>query len=149
VFNGVAFGNGFPDKQPHKIQPSLRNIKKELERSYGSEINIDWSLYSWAKQGVLLLNTAHTVIQGNAGSHLDIWKPFTEEVFHALNTKDNIIWMLWGKSAQGYSSLISDKHHVIFSGHPSPLNRANPFVGSGCFKYCDDILKEDKISWIL
>ncbi len=149
VFNGVAFGNGFPNDPAGKIQPSLRNIVKELYRSYGDDSVIDYSLYTWAGQGVLLLNTAHTVVTGDAGSHLDLWFPFTKRVFDVLNKKDDLIWMLWGKKAQNYSKYIyNNTHTVLTAGHPSPLNRSDPFVGSGIFVKSDEILKTNKIKWV-
>jgi len=149
VFNGVAFGNGFPDNPAKKIQPSLLNIKKELARTYGAGINIDWSLYSWAEQGVLLLNTAHTVVEREPDTHTELWEPFTHTVFAALNEKDGVVWMLWGKRAQKYKELVTNPTHKICeAGHPSPLNRTNPFVGSGCFERVNNALKEP-INWVL
>lgn len=147
AFNGVAFGNGFPDNPALKLQPSLRNIIKEVESSY-SKKEVDPSLYSWAKQGVLLMNTSHTVRYGDAGSHIHIWEDFTKHILHALSKRDDIVWMLWGKYAQDYEDWIQNNtHKIIKSGHPSPLNRSNPFVGSGCFLKCDELLGENKINW--
>jgi uracil-DNA glycosylase len=144
-FNGVAFGNGEPGNPPKKISPSLRNILKEVERSYGD--TPDPSLYSWAKQGVLLINTAHTVEAGNAGSHLELWEAFTNAVLAALIKKDNLVWMFWGNQAKKYDAYKVTKHTGMYAGHPSPLNRVNPFVGSDIFTECDKILGNEKIKW--
>ncbi len=146
AFNGVAFGNGLPDTPSDKIQPSLRNILKEIKRTHN--INPDPSLYHWAKQGVLLINTAHTVIKGDAGSHLDVWESFTDTILKILNNRNDIIWMLWGGNAHNYDYAITNPTHTIIkTGHPSPLNRTNPFVGSNCFVECDDLLGLNKICW--
>jgi uracil-DNA glycosylase len=147
AFNGVAFGNGFPDNPAEKLQPSLRNIIKEVQRSY-PEREIDTSLYSWADQGVLLMNTAHTVRYGDAGSHIHLWEDFTKHILYALSKRNDIVWMLWGAYAHAYEGWVqNDTHHIIKTGHPSPLNRTNPFVGSGCFLECDRILGDNKINW--
>ena len=146
VFNGIAFGNGFPDERAEKIQPSLRNILKEVKRTHA--VNSDPSLYHWAKQGVLLINTAHTVMKGEAGSHLSIWEDFTATVLNTLNNKNDIVWMLWGRYAHDYDYVVTNPtHKIIKTGHPSPLNRTNPFVGSDCFKQCDELLGDKKIIW--
>lgn len=147
AFNGVAFGNGFPDKPATILQPSLRNIIKEVERTYPGEI-VDPSLYSWAEQGVLLLNTAHTVVYANPGTHIDIWADFTKHVLLALSKRDNIVWMLWGKYAHEFDIWVQNTtHHIIKTGHPSPLNRTVPFIGSDCFVQCDTILNKERINW--
>ena len=140
-FNGLAFGNGAPSEDLTKgISPSLRNILNEVERTEGSRPNPN--LYAWASQGVLLINTAHTVVRGQAGSHIAMWSPFTRSVIEALNKKDNIVWLLWGSHAKFYGDLVTNESHVkIESGHPSPLNTAHPFVGCGCFEECNNVLK--------
>lgn len=140
-FNGLAFGNGSKkDNRVKGISPSLRNILSEVERTEGSRPNPN--LYGWAAQGVLLLNTAHTVIRGEAGSHLSMWSPFTTLIINALNSKQDIVWLLWGTHAKSYGQYIINKSHVkLEAGHPSPLNTSHPFVGCDCFKDCNNILK--------
>ena len=58
--NGLAFSitNGRP------LQPSLRNIFKELCDDFGCDRPTTSDLTPWAKQGVLLLNTTLTVEAG-------------------------------------------------------------------------------------
>lgn len=150
-YNGLAFGNG--DRTESKLQgisPSLRNVMKEVNDEYDSLPKSN--LYEWAYQGVLLINTAHSVVKGDAGSHLHLWEDFTNNVIEALNKKDDIVWMLWGSQAHKWEKKISNEtHEVIKAGHPSPLNRSNPFVGSGVFKECNKVLKKkkiDQINWI-
>jgi len=139
-FNGLAFGNGVPNEPAvTKISPSLRAILNEVKSLYGETPHP--SLYEWAKQGVLLINTAHSVIKGKAGSHIPLWSKFTKAVISAINSKDKVVWLLWGSNAHAYADQISNTSHVIIkSGHPSPLNRSNPFSGSACFSECDSAL---------
>ena len=148
-FNGLAFGNGEKDNTKVK-SPSLRNILKEVKVSKAGD-GVDASLYSWSNQGVLLTNTAHTVVKGQAGSHLDLWADFTRLLLSSINSVDNVIWMLWGNQAKSYKSLIENEtHEVIISGHPSPLNSSNPFVGCNCFNKCNEILETkniNKLKW--
>mgnify|MGYP003875131733 FL=1 len=58
--NGQANGLSFAVNDREKIPPSLRNIFKELSDNYPEKNEFDSSLESWAKQGVLLLNSVLT-----------------------------------------------------------------------------------------
>lgn len=152
IFNGLAFGNGQFNSTPKNIAASLRNISKEVDRSYPYNTGpFDYSLWSWAAQGVLLINTAHTVVEGSPGKHLALWHEFTKTVLLALKNKNDIVWMLWGNDAAAYEKYMVNTTHVsIKTGHPSPLNRTNPFVGSDCFLQCDAFLSNrniEKIKW--
>jgi uracil-DNA glycosylase len=140
-FNGLAFGNGAKDEfKKNKLSPSLRNILAEVERTEGVKPNPN--LFSWAYQGVLLINTAHSVKEGTPGGHLELWRPFTEMVITSLNYKKDLIWMLWGSKSQAFLPLISGAHTILQAGHPSPLNNTHPFSGCNCFQDCNKILKE-------
>ncbi len=145
-YNGLAFGNGDPGSGDRAKSPSLRNVLKEVTES-GAGIDGDASLYSWAAQGVLLINTAHTVVKGQAGSHLHLWEGFTKAILTTLAQRNNLVWLLWGSKAHWYESneITNASHLVIKSGHPSPLNRTHPFVGCGCFNLCNDYLTQKKI----
>ncbi|MFC6051243.1 uracil-DNA glycosylase, partial [Methylobacterium hispanicum] len=45
------------------------------------------------------------------------------------------VFLLWGAQARARAALIDrDRHAVIESGHPSPLNRARDFPGSRPFQ---------------
>lgn len=66
---GAAMGLSFSVPNTTKrIQPSLKNIFKELEDDMGiTRTNTD--LTDWAEQGILLLNSVLTVRQAEAASH--------------------------------------------------------------------------------
>lgn len=59
----------------------------------------------WAQQGALLLNTALTVEQGKAGSHLQMgWHSLTGKLLLALARRKNPpVFLLWGSIAQGFA----------------------------------------------
>ncbi|OBX35870.1 uracil-DNA glycosylase [Halomonas elongata] len=64
-----AHGLCFSVRPGVQVPPSLVNIYKELAADVGFQPVNHGFLESWARQGVLLLNTSLTVEQGNAGSH--------------------------------------------------------------------------------
>ena len=146
---GLCFG--VPDGI--KIPPSLRNIKKEIETDINREF-INYELVDWAKQGVLLLNSALTVRQSCAGSHLPFWKKYTDNIIGDIsNNTLNIVFLLWGKYAQAKEKLINiDNGHLILkANHPSPLsaNRGGWF-GNKHFTITNNYLEEhgkSKINW--
>jgi uracil-DNA glycosylase len=154
--DGQAHGLSFSVLSPSKLPPSLKNIYKEIE----SEYNVDMSktngdLTSWSKQGVLLLNSALTVVAHKPGSHSKIgWHTFTSNIVKKIsNEKENIIFLLWGAHAQTFTDLIDEtKHHILSSSHPSPFSARKSFFGNNHFIKTNEILKENsliEIDWIL
>lgn len=130
---GQAHGMSFSVKPGVRIPPSLKNMLKELEGDLGCPLPADGYLESWAKQGVLLLNTVLTVRAGVANSHKGMgWETFTDTVIQKLSERTKpIIFVLWGKPAQSKIKRIdTEKHVIIQAPHPSPLSAYRGFLGS-------------------
>lgn len=138
---GLAFDNEknpVPTKENirelKKLSPSLLTITKKIYSESGSnyvgEVRMNSTnthLGHLPSQGVLLINTALTVEQSKPNSHKELWQPFTKKVIEKLNTKDNIVWILWGANALSYKELITNEtHRFIVSSHPSPLSVKKP-----------------------
>ena len=181
---GQADGLAFSVREGVTLPPSLRNIFKELDSDYfelvrqavrkasghvnrnGDYLHFDGvtglptlptngDLTPWARQGVLLLNTALTVREGEAGSHCDIWQPFTDEVIRAVvysaaacNFRPHFV--LWGRKAR--AAVVRSLRHELciadngpewlyytsgisatYSAHPSPKSANLGFFGSRPF----------------
>jgi len=146
--NGVANGLCFSHSQQknNRLQPSLRNIFKELQRTEGV-MRCNSDLSDWAQQGCLLLNMSLTVLEGKPNSHVNIWKDFMNSVVKwiAENVK-NVCIMLWGNFAQLVDVYFKDTENIILkAGHPSPLNTKHPFVGCGHFEKCRET---HNIKWV-
>lgn len=138
-----AHGLSFSVRPGVKIPPSLQNIYKELESDVGCTPVSHGCLESWAKQGVLLLNTILTVRSGQALSHQGKgWEKFTNAVISRLNEReDPVIFILWGKAAQEKSKMIDvNRHMIIKAPHPSPLSAYRGFFGSKPFSKTNNIL---------
>lgn len=119
--NGLCFS--VKDGIPHP--PSLVNIFKEIESDLGKPYPKTGNLEPWAEQGVLLLNAVLTVRAHQAGSHRSKgWEIFTDAVIRKLSDeREGLIFLLWGGFAKKKAALIDgSKHHVLTSGHPSPLS---------------------------
>lgn len=145
---GNAMGLCFSVSDGIKCPASLRNIFRELEQEYRIKRE-NPNLLDWAQQGVLMLNTALTVREGTAGSHIKIWKDFTKDIIKYIVEKNkNICFILWGEHAKSYKDLINENHYVLTHSHPSPLARQQ-FVGNNHFKLCNLFLENINKSIIL
>lgn len=150
-----AHGLSFSVKPGVKVPPSLRNIYKELESDLGVSPVDHGYLESWAKQGVLLLNTVLTVRAGQAHSHQNKgWEPLTDFVIEKLNQREKpMVFILWGGAAKRKRNMIDEnKHVVITSVHPSPLSAHRGFFGSEPFSKTNEALEEmgeKPIDWSL
>jgi len=145
--NGLAFAvsNGI------KLPPSLQNIYKELYDDMGIEIAKVGNLESWAKEGVLLLNSVLTDEKDRAASHKGIgWEMFTDAIIKKINEKDTpVVFILWGNFAKSKKVLITNpKHLVIESSHPSPFSARYGFFGSKPFSKTNIFLKSNNIKEI-
>lgn len=133
--------------------PSLQNIYKEIEKETGKKSVTNGNLTSWARQGVLLLNSVLTVRKGQANSHRNIgWEQVTGKIINLLNEREKpIVFLLWGANAQKIGKDIDkSKHFVLSCAHPSPLSAYNGFFGCGHFVKANEILKklgEKEIEW--
>ncbi|MBP3906510.1 MAG: uracil-DNA glycosylase [Peptostreptococcaceae bacterium] len=138
-----AHGLSFSVKPGVDTPPSLLNMYKELRDDLGCFIPNNGYLVPWAKQGVLLLNTALTVRAHQANSHKGKgWEIFTDNIIKTLNLRDDpVIFILWGNNARKKKDFIdTSKHFVIESAHPSPLSASRGFFGSKPFSKTNEIL---------
>jgi len=134
--------------------PSLINIFKEIENDLGNSYPKSGNLNRWADQGVLLLNATLTVRASNAGSHQKKgWEIFTDQVIKIISeTKKNVVFLLWGGYAKQKIKLIDQsKHHILTSGHPSPLSaNKGHWFGNKHFSKTNFLLEQaglKPISW--
>ncbi len=150
---GQAHGLAFSVKPGVRIPPSLLNMYKELQAELGCYIPNNGYLEKWARQGVLLLNSALTVRNGAANSHRGKgWEIFTERVVELLNEReDPVIFLLWGSNAKEKIKVITNPwHKILTTVHPSPLSANRGFFGCGHFKTANRLLKQmgkEEIDW--
>jgi uracil-DNA glycosylase len=126
--NGLAFSS------LRGIPASMRNVYAAIEQACpGFRRPATADLEHWARQGVLLLNTALTVRMGPkmAGSHLQFgWQQWTAGVLRALYSQRlaagdelPVAW-LWGKPARAFfeaatAGLALPPERVLTARHPS------------------------------
>lgn len=148
---GDANGLAFSYVGARRLPASLKVILAEV----APEKPVRGDLTAWARQGVLLLNSALTVEAGKAGTHLRSgWAALTDEAVAAVSARETpAVFLLWGAQARARAALIDGTRHGVFAcGHPSPLNRARDFPGSKPFDRANDWLGEHgqaPIAWRL
>lgn len=142
---GQAHGLAFSVQKGIPQPPSLVNIFKELSDDLGIQPPPpdNGCLIPWAKQGVLLLNTALTVRAHQANSHRGKgWEILTDRIIQLLNERETpMVFLLWGANARAKTSLITNRNHLVITGpHPSPLSAYRGFFGGRYFSRTNDFL---------
>ena len=132
---GLAFANS---NKATVMSPSLEIILEELETQVGLVVlPFNQNLEHWAEQGVLLLNTSLTVQQKSPGSHTPLWNRFTTDLLTTFSKlKQKVIYMLWGKHAEGYEKYIHKNNFILKASHP---------IENDGFLECDHFNKANEI----
>jgi uracil-DNA glycosylase len=142
---GQAHGLCFSVMPDIKPPPSLINIFKEIHDDLGIPPSSHGCLNSWAKQGVLLLNSVLTVERNKAASHQGKgWERFTDAIIKTLDSEHSgLVFLLWGSYAQKKGTIIDkQKHLVLQSPHPSPFSARRGFFGRHHFSKTNSYLRD-------
>lgn len=159
-----AIGLAFSIKRGAKIPPSLRNIYEELGDDLGTKPPLHGDLTSWAREGVLLINTYLTVSHKKPLSHADLGsdKIVKSIIKKLISDNKDILIAAWGAYAINFANdCINDvdgydRANLICSTHPSPMSArrdsgyAKAFIGSKPFSRVNNRLIElgkDPINW--
>lgn len=144
VATGILFGNRVevPDD---KVAPSLKVIKEaviDYEVPHGP-IYFDNTLETWAKQGILMLNSALTCELNKVGSHVMIWRPFIAKFLKAMSEKNTaIVYVLFGRQAQTFKPYINQRfNHIIEIEHPAYFARTNTKMPKDVFIKINKIIE--------
>lgn len=147
---GILFGN----KEETKMSPSLEIVKEaciNFEIPHNSII-FDPTLESWAKQGVLMINSALTCEVNKVGSHTMMWRPFMTKLLKNLSEiNTGIIYVLFGEDAKTLKPYINSKSNIILEEkHPAYYARIRSRMPSTVFEEVSKLTKEkygESIIW--
>ena len=152
VAQGVLFGNS-SDTPENKLSPSLQIIKEsvinfEIPHNF---ITFDPTLESWAKQGILMINSALTTEVGKIGVHMMKWRPFMIAFLKQMSMiNPGIIYVLFGSQAQILEPYISKNNYVLKIEHPAYFARTNKKMPYHIWKDINRILYDlygERIEW--
>lgn len=128
VAQGVLFGNS-SNTPEDKLSPSLKVVKESVINFDipHNLITFDPTLESWAKQGILMLNSALTTEVGKVGIHTLKWRPFIGSFLKNMSEKNTgIIYVFFGSQAKSLNTYINNNNNYkLFIEHPAYYARLN------------------------
>lgn len=143
VATGICFGNS-KETPEEKLSPSLQVVKEsainfEIPHNL---ITFDQTLESWAKQGILMLNSALTCEVNRVGSHAMQWRPFISKLLRNLsNNYFGVVYVLFGREAQTFEPYINSKlNDIIKIEHPAYFARQKKIMPYSVFTDINKIL---------
>lgn len=143
VATGILFGNKLGTVQ---LSPSLEVIKESCINYEipHNPIEFDITLESWAKQGILMINSALTCEIGKIGSHVNLWRPFISKLLKNLSEYNTgVIYVLFGSQAKTFKPYINkDYNDIIEIEHPSYFARTNQIMSYSIFTDINKLLKD-------
>lgn len=149
---GVLFGNS-SNTPENKLSPSLQIIKESVINFEipHNLITFDPTLESWAKQGILMINSALTTEVGKIGVHMMKWRPFMIAFLKQMSMiNPGIIYVLFGSQAQILEPYISKNNYVLKIEHPAYFARTNKKMPYHIWKDINKILYDlygERIEW--
>lgn len=142
VATGILFGNRKGTKEDC-LSPSLKVVKEavidfDIPHNF---ITFDPTLESWAKQGILMLNSALTVEMNKVGSHTLLWRPFISKMLKNLSDiNPGLIYVLLGSQAKSFAPYINKNNDVLLENHPAYYARINKDMPSDIFYKINKLL---------
>ena len=152
VAQGILFGNS-SNTPEDKLSPSLQVIKESVINFEipHNLITFDPTLESWAKQGILMINSALTTEVGKTGVHMMMWRPFMISFLRKMSTiNTGIIYVLFGSQAQVLESYINANNYVLKIEHPAYFARVKKKMPNDIWRVINKLLYDlygERIEW--
>lgn len=144
IATGLLFGNNKEVKE-EDLSPSLKIVKEaavDFEIPHNSII-FDQTLESWAKQGILMINSALTTEIGKTGSHTMLWRGFISKLIRNISEYNTgIIYVLFGEQAKTFKPYIGKNNIILEEKHPAYYARIEGRMPSTIFKEIIELTKK-------
>ena len=152
VADGLLMGCSVTDQ----LQPSLQQFYDGIERELYNGLTLNHfkpaDVSFLAKQGVLMYNAALTTEMNKAGSHIDVWEPFTKYVLEEIITPTNVPIILLGKDAAKFEKYTNPFSWIFKISHPASASYKNTdWDTEGVFGKVNRVLKDNnnfEIKWL-
>lgn len=139
------------------LQPSLQKfydgIEKEMYNGLCVTCDRNPDVSFLAKQGVLMYNAALTTEINKAGSHIQLWEPFTKYLLEQVLATTMAPVIFLGKDAAKYQKHVAPFTWTFTLSHPASASyKQDDWDTEGVFKKVNTILKDNnntEISWLL
>lgn len=152
VATGILFGNS-PDTPEERLSPSLKVIRETVlnPKVPSGPVRFDITMESWARQGILMINSALTVEMNKIGSHVMYWRSFLSKMLENLSSYNpGLIYVLYGNQAKTFRPYINDNNTVFEVPHPAYFARTGQKFETTLFDDINVILKRQnntQINW--
>lgn len=157
-YNGLPVADGLlmGCSVTNKLQPSLEKFYEGLEDELHDGLNLKYNKLAdvsyLAKQGVLMFNAALTTEVNKAGSHIEIWEPFTKYVMEEILSVTGVPTIFLGKDAAKYEKYTNPFAWNFVLSHPaSAAYKQSKWDTEGTFTKVNKILKDNngyEIMWL-
>ena len=152
VADGLLMGCSVTDK----LQPSLDKFYDGVEKDLHDGLNLKYKKLTdvsyLAQQGVLMFNAALTTEMNKAGSHIEIWEPFTKYVLEEIITPTGVPVIFLGKDASKYVKYTSPFAWNFTVSHPASASYKNTdWDTEKTFTKVNKVLKDNnnfEIMWL-
>lgn len=139
-----------------KLQPSLQQFYDAIERElfdglmFGAVKSPDVTYL--AKQGILMFNASLTTEINKAGSHFDLWQPFTKYVFEEIIAYTGVPVVFLGEKSSMYKKYMPPFSWSFAISHPASASYSHmEWDTEGTFGKVAKIVKDNNnidIQWI-
>jgi uracil-DNA glycosylase len=139
------------------LQPSLQKfydgIEKEMYNGLCVTCDRNPDVSFLAKQGVLMYNAALTTEINKAGSHIQLWEPFTKYLLEQVLATTMAPVIFLGKDAAKYQKHVAPFTWTFTLSHPASASyKQDDWDTEEVFTKVNTILKDNnntEISWLL
>lgn len=140
----------------NKLQPSLEKFYEGVEQELYDGLNLRYTktpdVSYLAKQGVLMFNAALTTEMNKAGSHIQLWEPFTKYVLEEVISDAGVPIVFLGKDAARYKKYTNPFAWTFTLSHPASASyKQSDWDTEGVFGKVNKVLKDNNnysIMWL-
>lgn len=147
VATGILFGN---NKNTKELSPSLQVVMDSVQSLPQDSMSFqlsDITMESWARQGILMINSALTCEMNRIGSHVMLWRPFLSKLLTNLSSdKEDIVYVLFGNQAQSFAPYIK-RGFILKERHPAYYARMGSSMSNKVFVEVNSLIRGTPIKW--
>jgi uracil-DNA glycosylase len=158
AYNGIPVADGLlmGCTTTERLQPSLEKFYEGIEAELYDGLNLTYvknaDVTYLAKQGVLMTNAALTTEIGKAGSHIELWEPFTKYLLEEIISETGVPVVFLGKDAAKYEKYTSPFAWTFVVSHPASASyKQTEWSTEGTFGKVNKVLKDNnnfEIKWL-
>ena len=154
VADGLLMGCSTTGEQQPSLKQFQKAVEKDVYQGLCAHCSVDETDVKYlANQGVLMLNAALTTEMNKAGSHIELWEPFTKYLLEEVLNLASVPIIFLGKDAAKYQRYTHPFAPSFVVSHPASASYKNTeWDCENVFSKVNKVLKETnghEIQWLL